>query len=79
MRGKAQVNYHGQPFILDKDVQLKNGVVKRIWRCNRWWSSKCRARIFTLGPYVWPLKNEHTHEDAIRRKKRVPKAKDKPE
>lgn len=74
-RGKDQVIYHGQPFILDKDITLKSGRKKRVWRCNQWWSGKCRARIFTVGDHVWPLKNEHTHADVITRKKRVARPK----
>lgn len=75
MRGKDQVIYHGQPFILDKDIVLRSGEKKRVWRCNQWWSGKCRARIFTVGDHVWPLKNEHTHTEVIRRKKRVARPK----
>lgn len=78
MRGKDQVNYHGQPFILERDIKLKNGVMKRVWRCNQWWSGKCRARIFTMGIYVWTLRSDHTHEGVITRKKRLCRAKAAP-
>lgn len=75
MRGKDQVIYHGQPFILDKDIRLKDGALKRVWRCNQWWSGKCRARIFTVGLQVFPLKREHTHLEVVMRKKRETKPK----
>lgn len=71
MRDKDQVIYHGQPYILDKEVPLKSGSLKRIWRCNQWWRQKCRARIYTVGGSVWPMKNLHTHQDVVKRKKRV--------
>lgn len=71
MRGKDQVMYHGQPFILEREIPLKNGQSKRVWRCNQWWSGKCRARLFTIDSCVWPLKQEHTHIGVVTRKKRV--------
>lgn len=71
MRGKDQVIYHGQPYILDKEVTLSNGRLKRIWRCNQWWQKKCRARLFTVDGLIWPMKNEHTHADVIKRKQRT--------
>lgn len=71
MRGKEQVIFHGQPFIQDKEVQLKGGITKRIWRCNQWWSGKCRARISTINDAVTILKDEHTHSEVVMRKKRA--------
>lgn len=51
-------------------MKMKYGGEKRYWRCNQWWSRKCRARVYTVGDEVFPLKAEHTHTDVGTRKKR---------
>lgn len=70
-RGRDQLIFCGQPFIYEKGMQLANGVQKKMWRCNQWWNKRCRARVYTIGDLVTPLNKYHTHEDIIKRKKRV--------
>lgn len=70
-RGRDQLIFCGQPFIYEKGITLPNGNYKKLWRCNQWWNKKCRARVFTIDDTVTPLNKYHTHEDIIRRKKRV--------
>lgn len=74
-RGKEQLIFCGQPFIYEKRVSLPDGEVKKLWRCNQWWNKKCRARVYTIRDIVTPLNKYHTHEDIIRRKKRIAKKK----
>lgn len=50
---------------------MAGGTYKKLWRCNQWWNKRCRARVFTIGDTITPLNKFHTHEDIIRRKKRV--------
>ena len=71
IRGKEKVVYRGQPFAMDATVRMSNGRQKRTWRCSQWWSEKCRARIYTIGDLVFPMKKEHTHQDIIIRKQRA--------
>lgn len=52
-------------------MQLAGGGQKKLWRCNQWWNKRCRSRVYTIGDLVTPLNKYHTHEDIIRRKKRV--------
>lgn len=74
MRGKIQLIYQGQPFVLEK-VITKGDNERKIWRCNQWWNEKCRARVFTVNNIITPLNRFHTHEDIIRRKPRTKKPK----
>lgn len=74
-RGKEQLIFCGQPFIYEKRVHLADGEVKKLWRCNQWWNKRCRARVYTIRDIVTPLNKYHTHEDIIRRKKRIAKKK----
>lgn len=73
MRGKDQLLYLGQPFILEKCKKLSGEQTKKIWRCNQWWSQKCRARVYTIGNTITTLNRFHTHEEIIKRKKRMTK------
>lgn len=57
---------------------LTDGLEKKLWRCNQWWNKRCRARVYTIGDIVTPLNKYHTHEDIIRRKKRIAKKKIEP-
>ncbi|XP_017003660.2 uncharacterized protein pre-mod(mdg4)-V [Drosophila takahashii] len=66
-----QLIYGGQPFIFEKTLKLSSGEEKRFWRCNQWWNQKCRSRVFTINDVVCPLNRFHTHEEIVRRKKRV--------
>ncbi|XP_026845151.1 GATA-type transcription factor SRE1 [Drosophila persimilis] len=66
-----QLIYGGQPFIFEKTLKLSSGEEKRYWRCNQWWNQKCRSRVFTVNDIVCPLNRFHTHEEIVRRKKRV--------
>ncbi|XP_034137654.1 uncharacterized protein LOC117589639 [Drosophila guanche] len=66
-----QLIYGGQPFIFEKTLKLSSGEEKRFWRCNQWWNQKCRSRVFTVNDIVFPLNRFHTHEEIVRRKKRV--------
>lgn len=59
-------------------INLNDGSLKRLWRCNQWWNKKCRARVYTIGDRVTPLNKYHTHEDIIHRKKRVSKKRSDP-
>lgn len=77
-RGKQQLLFCGQPFIYEKRVLLRDGIEKKLWRCNQWWNRRCRARVFTIGDAITPLNKYHTHEDIIRRKKRIVKKKTEP-
>ncbi|XP_023036513.2 TPR-containing protein DDB_G0280363 [Drosophila willistoni] len=70
-RGRMQLIYGGQPFIFEKILKLSSGEEKRFWRCNQWWNQKCRSRVFTINDVVCPLNRFHTHEEIVRRKKRV--------
>ncbi|XP_044570634.1 uncharacterized protein LOC6498844 isoform X2 [Drosophila ananassae] len=70
-RGRMQLIYGGQPFIFEKTLKLSSGEEKRFWRCNQWWNQKCRSRVFTINDVVCPLNRFHTHEEIVRRKKRV--------
>ncbi|XP_017860642.1 PREDICTED: uncharacterized protein LOC108611950, partial [Drosophila arizonae] len=70
-RGRMQLIYGGQPFIFEKTLKLSTGEEKRYWRCNQWWNQKCRSRVFTINDIVCPLNRFHTHEEIVRRKKRV--------
>nr|CAE75606.1 TPA: modifier of mod(mdg4)-h62.3 [Drosophila pseudoobscura] len=70
-RGRMQLIYGGQPFIFEKTLKLSSGEEKRYWRCNQWWNQKCRSRVFTVNDIVCPLNRFHTHEEIVRRKKRV--------
>lgn len=72
-RGKEQLIYCGQPFIYEKNLIVNGGVQKKFWRCNQWWNERCRARVYTLGDIVTPLNKYHTHDEVIKRKKRVSK------
>lgn len=74
-RGKEQLIFCGQPFIYEKRVHLPDGEVKKLWRCNQWWNKRCRARVYTIRGVVTPLNKYHTHEEIIRRKKRIAKKK----
>lgn len=74
-RGKEQLIFCGQPFIYEKRVILPDGQVKKLWRCNQWWNKRCRARVYTIDDTVTTLNKYHTHEDIIRRKKRIAKKK----
>lgn len=73
-RGRDQLIFCGQPFIYEKCMTLPGGGQKRLWRCNQWWNKRCRARVYTIGEVVTPLNKYHTHEDIIKRKKRVSRA-----
>ncbi|XP_017844608.1 uncharacterized protein LOC108601221 [Drosophila busckii] len=73
-RGRMQLIYGGQPFIFEKTLKLSTGEEKRYWRCNQWWNQKCRSRVFTINDIVCPLNRFHTHEEIVRRKKRVRRA-----
>lgn len=73
MRGKDQLMYLGQPFIFEKTIRNTEFGDKKIWRCNQWWSQKCRARVYTVGKFVTPLNKFHTHVDVIKRKRRMTK------
>lgn len=66
----------GQPFVYEKRVVLPNGTEKKLWRCNQWWNQKCRARVYTIDDVITPLNKYHTHEDIVKRKKRVAKKRD---
>lgn len=70
-RGREQLIFCGQPFIYEKGISLANGGQKKLWRCNQWWNKRCRARVYTIADVVTPLNKYHTHEDIIKRKKRV--------
>lgn len=70
-RGRDQLVFCGQPFIYEKCIVLASGELKKLWRCNQWWNKRCRARVYTVNEIVTPLNKYHTHEDIIRRKKRV--------
>lgn len=74
-RGRDQLIFCGQPFIYEKGITLANGTIKKLWRCNQWWNKRCRARMYTIDDAVTPLNKYHTHEDIIRRKKRVSRRK----
>lgn len=78
-RGREQLIFTGQPYVYEKRNILPNGDEKRLWRCNQWWNNKCRARVFTINDRVHILNRFHTHEEIIKRKKRVAKKKVKPE
>lgn len=56
-------------------MMQQNGLIKKLWRCNQWWGKRCRARVYTIGDIVTPLNKYHTHEDIIKRKKRVARKK----
>lgn len=49
--------------------------MKKLWRCNQWWNKRCRARVYTINNVVKTLNKFHTHEEIIKRKKRVAKKK----
>lgn len=70
-RGREQLLFCGQPFIYEKCITLPSGDLKKLWRCNQWWNKKCRARVYTVNDHITPLNKYHTHEDIIKRKKRV--------
>ncbi|XP_075153200.1 uncharacterized protein LOC142226845 isoform X1 [Haematobia irritans] len=72
-RGRIQLIYGGQPFIFEKKIKLPNNEEKKYWRCNQWWNQKCRSRVCTINDMVLPLNRYHTHEEIVRRKKRVRK------
>lgn len=72
-RGRVQLIYGGQPFIFEKNLKLAGGEEKKYWRCNQWWNQRCRSRVFTIKDTVVPLNRYHTHEEIVRRKKRVRK------
>lgn len=72
-RGRVQLIYGGQPFIFEKNLKLPTGEEKKYWRCNQWWNQKCRSRVFTINDAVVPLNRYHTHEEIVKRKKRVRK------
>lgn len=76
-RGREQLIFCGQPFVYEKQNTLANGQVKKLWRCNQWWNKRCRARVYTINNVVSTLNKFHTHEEIIRRKKRVAKKKEK--
>lgn len=76
-RGREQLIFLGQPFVYEKQNTLPNGEIKKLWRCNQWWNKRCRARVFTINNIVSILNKYHTHEEIIKRKKRVAKKKDK--
>ena len=78
MRGKTQLLFQGQPFVLEK-IMKKGEAEKKIWRCNQWWNEKCRARVYTINDIITPLNRFHTHEDIIKRKPRTKKPKIEPE
>ena len=65
--------YGGQPFIFEKKIKLATNEEKKYWRCNQWWNQKCRSRVCTINDMVIPLNRYHTHEEIVRRKKRVRK------
>lgn len=73
MRGKVQLIYLGQPFIFEKSKIHHADGERKIWRCNQWWSQKCRARVYTVGNQIKPLNKFHTHEDIVQRKQRITK------
>lgn len=52
---------------------MSNGFIKRFWRCNQWWNQKCRARVYTINDEVTLLQDKHTHEEVVKRKKRMTK------
>ena len=66
--------YGGQPFIFEKILKLASGEEKKYWRCNQWWNQKCRSRVYTINDLVIPLNRYHTHEEIVKRKKRVRKS-----
>lgn len=72
-RGRIQLIYGGQPFIFEKKIKLATNEEKKYWRCNQWWNQKCRSRVCTINDLVIPLNRYHTHEEIVRRKKRVRK------
>lgn len=72
-RGRIQLIYGGQPFIFEKKIKLATNEEKKYWRCNQWWNQKCRSRVCTISDMVIPLNRFHTHEEIVRRKKRVRK------
>ncbi|XP_059219145.1 uncharacterized protein LOC131995132, partial [Stomoxys calcitrans] len=72
-RGRIQLIYGGQPFIFEKKIKLPTNEEKKYWRCNQWWNQKCRSRVCTINDMVLPLNRYHTHEEIVRRKKRVRK------
>ncbi|XP_023309288.1 uncharacterized protein LOC111690911 [Lucilia cuprina] len=72
-RGRIQLIYGGQPFIFEKKIKLATNEEKKYWRCNQWWNQKCRSRVCTINDMVIPLNRYHTHEEIVRRKKRVRK------
>lgn len=72
-RGRIQLIYGGQPFIFEKKIKLATNEEKKYWRCNQWWNQKCRSRVCTINDMVFPLNRYHTHEEIVRRKKRVRK------
>lgn len=74
-RGREQLVFCGQPFVYEKQNTLPNGDVKKLWRCNQWWNKRCRARVYTVNNVVSTLNKYHTHEEIIKRKKRVSKPK----
>lgn len=74
-RGREQLLFCGQPFVYEKCVILPDGTEKKLWRCNQWWNQKCRARVYTIDDVITPLNKYHTHEDIVKRKKRVAKKK----
>uniref|UniRef100_A0A1A9WMM6 FLYWCH-type domain-containing protein n=1 Tax=Glossina brevipalpis TaxID=37001 RepID=A0A1A9WMM6_9MUSC len=72
-RGRVQLIYGGQPFIFEKKIKLSTLEEKKYWRCNQWWNQKCRSRVCTINDTVIPLNRYHTHEEIVKRKKRVRK------
>ncbi|KAI9584960.1 hypothetical protein GQX74_006855 [Glossina fuscipes] len=72
-RGRVQLIYGGQPFIFEKKIKLSTLEEKKYWRCNQWWNQKCRSRVCTINDMVIPLNRYHTHEEIVKRKKRVRK------
>lgn len=70
-RGRDQLIFCGQPFVYEKLAIMANGEPKKLWRCNQWWNKRCRARVYTIGETVTPLNKYHTHQEIIKRKKRV--------
>ncbi|XP_070506015.1 modifier of mdg4-like isoform X29 [Chironomus tepperi] len=75
-RGKTQLIFLGQPFVFEKDVKGHNNVIERkIFRCNRWWDMKCRARVYVSNDRITPLNKYHTHSHVINRKSRTSKKK----
>lgn len=72
-RGRIQLIYCGQPFNFERTSLLHNGEEKTYWRCNQWWSQKCRSRLYTQNHIIVPLNKQHKHNGVVNRPKKKAK------